>query len=191
MPKAANNRIDREIPDMLQSLERQMSLLRDHSIKAFKEGKQEYFPEVASKLRVLLVRSRHNKPLLLEVADRLQIALHVTLRPRPWDKGPGEQIALDEFFDREAFTINTSRGLVTLTKRELIRAIAEQLGGAHEDWAVDESLFNAVRLPVYINGAQPIVIELRSYAQIALDHGSQVVEKGKQLTGSNHDSASS
>src|SRR5215831_20961083 len=63
--------------------------------------------------------------------------------------------------DLDAVSVRTSDGLlVTLTKRELIRAWSEQLGGAHEDWAVDEALVKAVRIQGSFQGIQLTALEL-------------------------------
>jgi hypothetical protein len=65
-----------------------------------------------------------------------------------------------------------------MTKQQLIRGWCEQLGGVHEDWAVEEALVNAVHLPVFIGGMQPSAIELRNCTLIALTHGKRIVQFG-------------
>jgi hypothetical protein len=165
---------------MVERLDAQLKLLEENGRQAFEQGDETYLPEVATKLRILLVRSRMNKPLLFEVAAQVGLKLQLSLDGPPMLKkegeiGPGDTISLDEFFDLQAVTIRTSVGLITLTKRELIRAWAEQLGGAHEDWSVDEALINAVRFPLLITGMQPTVMELRNCAGIALQHGRRIV----------------
>ena len=164
---------------MLQSLRTQLSLLEDYSRKAFQEGRAEFRPEVATKLRILLVKSRQNKPLLLELAARLGLTLEVVVDGPPYRRG---QISLDAFYDLQAVTTRTSDGLITMSKRELIRAWAEQLGGAHEDWSVDEALVRAVNTPVFVNGVQPTVIELENCARTALRYGHHVLEQAGRIT---------
>jgi hypothetical protein len=170
---------------MLDQLDRQLTLLEEYSAKAFDEGRAEYLPDIAGKLRILLVRSRNNTPLLFAVAERLGVVPHVKLdgppiRPLPGESRPGDEIALDAFFDLQAVTIRTSAGLVAMSKRELIRAWCEQLGGVHEDWAVDEALVNAVRFPVRVGGMQPTVMELLNCARTALLHGKRLVQIGRE-----------
>jgi len=131
------------------------------------------------------VRSRQNSPLVFEVADRLGVVPGVRLdgppvQPPPGEPGPGDEITLDAFFDLQAVTVRTSTGLVMMTKRQLIRAWCEQLGGVHEDWAVEEALINAVRLPVFVDGMQPSAMELRNCARTALTHGKRVVQFGRE-----------
>jgi hypothetical protein len=170
---------------MTEQLARQLALLEEYSLKAFGEHDEKYLPEVATKLRVLLVRTAKNKPLLLEVAKQLNFEPMVTLDgppvvPPPGEPGPGDTISLDAFFDRLAIVITTTSGPVTLSKRQLIRAWCEQLGGAHEDWSVDESLVNAIQAPIRIFGVQPTVIELRNCAKTALHHGNKLIELSKK-----------
>jgi hypothetical protein len=180
MPK-----IERELSEMVDRLAVQASLLSDYLTKASTEKDERYFPEIATKLRVLLVRSKQNTPLLLETAARLQVKMPLTLdgppvRPRPGEPGPGDTIELDAFFDLHACTVRTEQGLVSLTKRQLIRAWCEQMGGAHEDWAIEESVVRALRSSIRINGLEPSMIELMNCARTALAYSNAVVEHARQ-----------
>ena len=174
-------RLDREIAEMISQLETQLGLLERYAHQAFALGETQFLPEVATKLRILLVRSRHNKPLLIDVAGALGFTPIVTLsgppiRRPPGEKGPGDHISVDAFFDRDAVGVMTAAGFVMMTKRQLIRAWSEQLGGAHEDWAVDEALLNAIRTALLVGGVQPTVIELRNCTTTALGVGHYVHE---------------
>ena len=140
--------------------------------------------EVAAKLRVLLVRSNQNTPLLFEVATQIGFTPTVTLDGPPLLKvpgepGPGDTISLDAFYDLDAIRMRTSAGFITLTKRELIRAWAEQLGGAHEDWSVDEAILNAIHAPIRIGGVQPTAMELLNCARLAITQGRHIVDIGR------------
>jgi hypothetical protein len=75
----AGPRRGRELSEMVDQLERRLNKLDAFAQAAFAEGREEFLPEVATRLRVLLVRSRHNRPSLLEVASALGIPLTVTL----------------------------------------------------------------------------------------------------------------
>jgi hypothetical protein len=179
MPK-----INREVMEMADRLEVQLNLLEEHGRRAFGEHKLEYCAEVATKLRLLLVRSKANKPLLLEVADRIGHELTLVLGGPPIDPLPGEPragetITLDRFFDLMAVYVQTSEGPIQLTKRELIRAWCEQLGGAHEDWAVSEALSKSLQSPITLNGLQPTAYELMKCAETVLQFGRRVVTVAK------------
>lgn len=184
-------RQDRDLSEMVHSLETQLNVLEEHAQKAFGERREEFLPEVATKLRVLLVRSRHNKPLLFEVADHLGIEMTVTLDGPPVLRSspenphsvPGDKLSLDAFFDLMAVMVRTSAGLVPMTKRELVRAWSEQLGGSHEDWSVDEALVNAVRTEVPILGFRPMLLELCNCVNTTLHHGRRVAAVAKERLG--------
>ena len=176
----------RTLADMVEQLETQLRLLREYSDRAFGDKQDEYLPEVAGKLRLLLVKSRHNKPLLLEVADQLGVNLEVTIHGPPGLQYPagdltegrcrvGDRITLDAFFDLLAVGVKTSSGFITLTKRELIRAWCEQLGGVHEDWSVDEEVVKAIKTGLTVGGYEPCVLELNNCARSALQHGQRVL----------------
>lgn len=178
-------RTNRELVEMVDQLDTQLSLLEEYAHNAFVERRNEFHAEVATKLRILLVRSKKNVPLLFEVARRLNVEPRVVLdmppvAPPPGEPGRGDEITLAAFFDLQAVTVRTSAGLVTMTKRELIRAWCEQLGGAHEDWAVDEALVKAIRGPLLLGGMQPTAMELRNCARTTLHHGRQLVELGRR-----------
>lgn len=180
--RVVSSRKQRQLGEMIHRLETQLELLRQYAEQAFARKREEYYGEVATKLRILLVRSRHNTPLLLEIAERLKLPLTVTLggppvQPPNGEPGPGDTVTLDRFFDLSATYIRTSTGLVRVSKRELIRAWCEQLGGAHEDWAIDEAILNALELPLLINGTHPAVIELGNCAKTALQYGHQLLDR--------------
>ena len=173
---------NRQLSEMIHRLETQLELLHQYSEQAFGRGHAEYYGEVATKLRILLVRSRHNTPLLLEIANRLKVPLNLTLggppvQPPKGEPGPGDTITLDRFFDLSAMHIRTSSGLVRISKREMIRAWCEKLGGAHEDWDIDEAILNALELPWVVNGIHLAVIELRNCAKIALQYGDHLLDR--------------
>jgi hypothetical protein len=81
-------------------------------------------------LRLLLVEAGSNKALLFRVAAAYKA--RITFRhpdpnhPRTWD----------ELLD----TPMMQRGDKSVTFRNAIRSWAEQLGGTHEDWLIDEML---------------------------------------------------
>jgi hypothetical protein len=180
---------------MLDQLDAQLAKLDEFARVAFVDRRDDFLPEVATKLRLLVVHSRHNKALLFEVANAFGISPVITLGGPPGIPIPhgtrtmraGDILPLDDFFDLEAFCTRTSSGLVTMTKRELIRAWSEQLGGAHADWAVDEALQIAVGARVHLFGVQATAFELRSCARVALEHGRDVVHRARATPAGNEE----
>jgi hypothetical protein len=77
----------RELPEMVAALERQVRLLRTYVCKA--QTDPDYWSEVASKLRLLIVERPLNKALLLHVASAYK-ALSLEVRPddgsRSWEQ---------------------------------------------------------------------------------------------------------
>ena len=173
---------------MTDALDSQLTLLEEFSKKAFSEHQEAYAAEVANKLRLLLARFGSNKPLLFDVATAIGMELTVVLDGPPIKRPsgdetppPGTVMSLEKFFDLDAFTIPTKDGSFrTLTKIEFIRTLAEQHGGAHEDWTHDEAARNAARIPFFFNGAQIMMIELHSCAELAWRKGREVVAKARE-----------
>ncbi|MGD0167764.1 MAG: hypothetical protein ABSC51_10850 [Gaiellaceae bacterium] len=158
-------RIERTLADRLDALETHVRLLRSYARLAFQEGDSDYFGEVAAKLR-LLVGEHGNKPLLLDLIDEMGQVVDVTLggppiQPPPGRPGPGDQITLREYLHLEAIFLRVpSRGMVSITKAQLIEAWAQQVGGAHEDRAIDEELAYALFGGIYIGGLPASAAEL-------------------------------
>ena len=164
---------------MVERLEIQLSLLNDYTRNAFIDGKHHYCSEVATKLRLLLVRSKSNDPLLLNIADKFKVELVVTLAPPPVKRldDPTGPISLDRYFDLTAYMYRGSDGIVQVSKRQIIRAWCEQYGGAHEDWAVDDWIRLALRpYMLTFDGLNPVQMELRSSANTALEYGRYVLD---------------
>ena len=177
----------RGFDEMIATLEAQTDLLEHYAQHAFEEGDAKFLPEMATKLRLLVVRMKNpnHKPLLFEVAEQLGETPMVTLRqgpkmlrPAPGDPAPGDAFPLDQFFEMSAATVPTSAGQVTLTKRQLIRGITEQLGGAHADWAVEEGLAAAI-VTIPLLNLQPAAIELRNAARTTVTHARRLIALGK------------
>ena len=55
-----------------------------------------------------------------------------------------------------------------MNKLELVRALAEQHGAAHEDWALDEKLAAIIRSGIYIGGLPAAAVELRTTVDAVL-----------------------
>jgi hypothetical protein len=91
-------------------------------------------------------------------------------------------MGLEEFFDRDAVGVQTTDGFRMLTKIQLIRALAEQHGGAHEDWTHDEALRNAVQTQLFINGTQATMMELSNSARLVLRKGREVLAKAREVS---------
>ena len=126
MARKADSRPPRDLVEMVGRLEAQLNKLEEFAARAFAGGEIEFLPEVANKLRLLIVRSPKNTPLLFEVAARLGVTLAAPLREgpkmlerHPNDPPPGTPIPLDDFFDRQAFSGTTPNGAYTVSYTHL------------------------------------------------------------------------
>jgi hypothetical protein len=147
---AKSSKVPRTDYDLLEALLRHVELLREYSQKAFEQGKGDYLGEVAGKLRVLVVETRMNKPLLLALMKKFGSRTQVLLDD-PYEQ---DHISLDQFMERLCVAIRTDSGMKSFTNREFVATWAQQHGAAHEDWEHDEG-FAAVRASGIFIGGDP------------------------------------
>lgn len=112
-------------------------------------GHAQYLGEIAGKLRVLVHRSRSNRPLLLDLMAECKIEVPITI-----DK-PGKPLVMDlpTYLSGLACAIRLPSGeLAELSKSDLIALWSQQCGAAHEDWALDSSLAAVFSLGLLVGG---------------------------------------
>jgi hypothetical protein len=177
---------------MVSALQRQVRLLKAFSLEAFGNKNNDYIPEVASKLRVLVSDAGSNHPLLLDLMDEFGInipfdedLMHVPAeadhvmdidnqgaRQLAWMKGSSEISRFDlplpvvntdlrNYLDSFSHLIGRVPFVEPVTKIELIRAVAEQSGGAHEDPGFAEHLAHALDPQIQRDGQPPFIEVLR------------------------------
>jgi hypothetical protein len=143
---ATGDRVSRPLTELFEHLEKHTSLLREDIEGVRRDGDTRRLGDIATRVRMLVLRTRTNVPLLLELARITRWRLTVSI-PRA-GVGPGEipfeteysgkTLTVDEWLDTETFY-----GQVTLTRRQLAFLWAVNIGAAHEDWALDPRLFEA------------------------------------------------
>lgn len=151
-------RARRSRDEMVQALARHTRLLRAYAELAL--SNEDYLGEIAGKLRLLIVETKQNTPLLLAVANEFAI-----------DLKPSASTALtySEFLDSMAFAYNLdSPDFVTVSYRDLIRSWAEQQGAPHEDWDVDEPLAALFSMKGKIDGRSPFANNLIFLARMVV-----------------------
>ena len=169
-----NQKIPRTIPDLVEALQRQVKLLREFSKRAFAEGDLDYCGEVANKLRLLVIQSKSNVPLLLRLMEEFGIQPPVRLSGPPVEvppghPKPGDEIPLGRYLELPSGMVRVPSGeLAEMSKLEFIKGWAEQHGGAHEDWAQTDALRVFRDFSVFIGGQQVAVRELRITANVVL-----------------------
>ena len=154
----------RERSEMVEALARQIRLLESHLSSA--QGNADFWGEVASKLRLLVIDRGSNKALLRHVAEAY--AHRLSLQPRV---GPR---TLDELLASPMLR----HGEKSITFADLIHSWAEQQGGAHKDWSTDYTLLEVPRRvwTTRPNG-QPGSLAHGNLAAVA----SRVIECGNRL----------
>jgi hypothetical protein len=147
-----NARVNRSRDDLISRLREHRSILSDYHEKACRELKHEYLGEIAGKLRLLTLRSKWNRPLLLDLMAETGSTVPITI-----DSPRGRFVTdLPAYLERPAGGVKLPSGqLVTLSKSDLIALWSQQSGAAHEDWELDEPLAAVFANGLFVNG-QPI-----------------------------------
>ncbi len=167
-------RIARPDEDLLHTLIRHLSLLEDFAQRAFGEGDDRYYGEIAGKLRVLVVRTRTNKPLLLDLMVKYESTVKVTL-DRP--VGP-KAVSLEDYLAEVCFMQHTPSGeRAIFTRSKFIASWAQQFGASHEDWEHTED-FAVARNPGVTVGDQPLPVHyLRGFCRTVIAVGARFCEE--------------
>lgn len=166
-------RTGRPLSEMVDALERQTLLLQEFCQRAFAEGDLTYLAEIANKLRLLAVRSKNNEPLLLRVMEEHNLDLKIPVGPGPIESAP--RISIEQFLAQPAGAVRIpfpDGEFVSYTNGQLIRAWAEQLGGAHEDWRMEDAFRTLLALPAFVGSraARPAGVAAVSGVPITLSH---------------------
>ena len=169
-------KVPRSTEEMVDALKRQVRLLRDFAQKAFIDGNADYAGEIATKLRLLVTKFGSNKPLLLQLMDETGIHPKIILGGPPGipfsDTDPtqaGDEITLEKFLNLPAGGVRVPSGeFIIMSKVVFIRALSEQAGGAHEDWAMGEDLATFLSQQIYVMGLHSSLAELRTSVDAVL-----------------------
>ena len=154
-----------------------------------------FVKSIAAELRVLVCLSCHREGLLWRLADELGVSDVMKLKcfsglnrshplfqgllffvlplDRP-DKGHPKAEAVDvplRYIIKECTAVCVS-GQV-LSHEDLIRAVAQQMGSAHEADEVEPALMNLSQ--IFVNGIEPYVEVLAKDAYFALEVGERVI----------------
>ena len=188
--KTKTKRIPRSLIGMLKTLQSQTDLLKDYYHKAFVEKKTIYLGEIAGKLRLLVIDEGTNKALLLRLMKEFDDEFLFTLNGPPGKSRTskyqsGDKISIQEFLNIESHTSDEAKkrkttGIEIITKRDLIKRWSQQLGSAHQDWAVDEDLHKFLKPEVYFGGIPLQGLELKATTKIILDMCELFLSKHKK-----------
>ena len=180
----------RDLEDLVQALGRHLRLLHEHARKAFQEGDFDYGGEVAGKLRLLVTKSRSNRPLLLDLMAKTGIDPLITLagppiKPPPGEPRPGDKISLSQYLQLGAIGVSVPSGeFVMLNKTQFICAWAQQTGSSHEDWSLEPALEVILhKTPVYVGGLQAAFAELGITTKVVLQVADRFVTQYRTSSG--------
>lgn len=129
----------RNIKELEQALLERLENLEDY-INEYKKGKLGRAKSISTDLRALLISTKNNKPLLLNLAEAHRIPL-IVVRDVPPIQGLKSSLTLDEFLLELSFA-STVPTHVKLNGYQFIKHYANQQG-AHEDLDISDELLRA------------------------------------------------
>jgi hypothetical protein len=163
---------------MVETLRRELQLLKEHCAAVWVQQKPHYMGEVAGKLRLLVADTSPAGPLLLKLFEITNINPILkfngpTFPVKPGELDPNRPRTLDEYLDGIAFGTRVPTGkYVELTNRELILVWAQQDGASHVAWELNpvlRDLLEMGNLPlINLPGSNQV---LRSIAHTVLAAG--------------------
>ena len=166
-------RVIRKDSDLIQSLNDELEKLKEFYFKVYRENDKKYLGNIASQLRMLVISKGNNVPLLLELMKKYLIDLPLKTNPPPGLFEQSREITIPELLEQTQIkAIKTeSQGLVSLTNKQLILKISQQLGGAHQDLKVDEDIIALRDLRILFLNIDMIGLPLQNITKIILEIG--------------------
>lgn len=166
-------KIKRDQKDLEKALLDRLDNLSEQ-ISDYKAGKKSRMKDMAVNLRVLLVKTRTNNALLLDLAEMNRVDLVYNYFGPPII-GRKEIYTINELLNKTAFLSNVPTK-VSLTYRELIKDIADQ-EGAHEDMSFSESLHRAKNSGIYVQNIAACDLSILKFAEIILLSSQPLYQK--------------
>ena len=137
-------RVKRDDTNLIKTLNDELDKLKEFYYKVYWDDDKKYLGNIASQLRILVIRKKRNHALLLDFLDKYKdkfdITIEYVLPPNHPDHG--KKVTLNQYLDHVIVkAIRTQSGeLVSLNYRQLIEKYSQQLGGAHQDPAIEEDI---------------------------------------------------
>ena len=195
------DRIPKTLDQKLSDLDAHLFLLREH-LQGLKENPT-HLKVISAELRVLDCFSSVTEGLLWRLVDELgvddKIFLHVPgklKRGHPLAKGlqfaivpiqrggKGDPRLPPDYYSLK-YIIKDCESLIVegkpLTHEYLIKAIAQQMGTAHEDDGLEPALVDLKS--IFINGIEPFVPVLSTDAELTLEIGERILEHAEKHLG--------
>lgn len=191
------NRSPKPLQQKLLDLDAHLFLLREHLHKLAESSS--HLKVIAAELRTLVCRSSGTDGLLLRLSKELgvsdEVALHLPgnlIQDHPlaqglefmvapiFRAGKGDPRLVPDNYSLQ-YVISKGEAVVALgkplTHEYLIKAVAQQMGSAHEDEGLEPALIQLSG--VFLNGLEPYVGVLATDAELSLEIGERVLEKAE------------
>lgn len=193
-----NKRIPKSLSQKLDDLDAHLFIVRDHLSKLNESSS--HLKILSAELRTLVCSSSGTEGLLWRLVDELKIDdrifLHVAgdlIEDHPLAQGlkfmifpikrggKGDPQLTPGYYSFKEI-IKETQALVACGKpfkhEYLIKAVAQQMGSAHEDEGLEEMLVNLKS--IFLNGVEPYVPILETNAELTLEIGERVLEAAEK-----------
>ena len=175
----------RTINDLIDSLKRHLRLLEQYHHEAFENNNEDYFGEIAGKIRLLAIGFGSNKPLLINLMKEFEIEPKqifdgppIIYRDEKKHLKPGESYTLETLLTLDCMGAKTQTdGFKTLNKSEFILLLAEKHGAAHEDWNHPEILKIIISDNIYFGDKKIYLHELSNIARWVIWAGNNFISQ--------------
>lgn len=152
---------------LVNELKDQLSLLED-DIQKINSGDLKYSKALSGILRILVIETPTNKPLLFDLAKEHGFEPGVTIDSPFGIKKQTLREHLKELF----FASNTEK--IRITNEEIIKIASQQDGGSHVDSTIDFG-YQFANEGMLIGGLPPKVLKLRILANHILKSGKELM----------------
>ncbi len=193
-------RVPKTLEQKLLDLDAHLFLLREHLHKL--RESPIHLKVISAELRTLVCFSSRTEGLLWRLTEELgvddRIFLHVPGKLKqdhplarglqfsiiPIQRGGKGDPHLTPYYHSLKEVVKDSEALVAagkpLTHEYLIKAIAQQMGTAHEDEGLEPAIVNLKS--IFVGGVEPFVPVLATDAELTLEIGERVLELGERRT---------
>lgn len=152
---------------LINELKDQLSLL-DDSIQKINSGDLKYSKALSGILRILVIETSTNRPLLFDLAKEYGFEPDVVIDSPFGIKKQTLREHLKELF----FASNTEK--IRMTNEEFVKIASQQDGGSHVDPTIDFG-YQFANEDILIGGLPPKVLKLRILANHVLKSGKELI----------------
>lgn len=161
-------KVSRTREELLEELAQQLDLLKDAIIK-INSGDLKYSKTIAAILRILVIQTRTNNPLLFNTASYYSFEPKVVI-----DSPFGvKTVSLRDHLKELYFASGTEK--ISMSNEEFIKIASQQDGGSHVDDEIDFG-YQFSNNGIVIGGLPPKVYKLRILGNHVLKAGNELLE---------------